>query len=164
MNIHDEAIKLVNSVFLVSFLSHLSSISSWLQSVSTSQTREEDQYRSHSLSSLPSLLARSRRYIGKAIRGASVIGFSVGPLNPAIHGIRVVSVIEFSVCSLYVLCHIFLILLQYNIWLPDPKSDVFDPEFVLRVILRRHDTSTRTAMYVMLIYILGAVHILPYQW
>ena len=35
----------------------------------------------------------------------------------------------------------FLILLKYNIWPPHPNCDVSDPEFVLRVNLRRHNTS-----------------------
>ena len=72
--------------------------------------------------------------------------YIIGPLIPAIHGIRVASVIAFclSVC-MYVLCICvtnFLILLHYNIRLPlSPNCDVCANEFVARVNLRRHDTS-----------------------
>ena len=70
--------------------------------------------------------------------------------------IRVPSVIAFSACSLSACSlfsvNFFLILLQYNIWPPDPNCDVCDPEFAPRVNLRRHDTSTRTAMNVMMIF------------
>ena len=38
----------------------------------------------------------------------------------------------------------FLILLQYNIRLPDPNCDVCAPEFAARVNLRIHDTSADT--------------------
>ena len=62
----------------------------------------------------------------------------ISPLNPAIHGIRVASVIAFSVSLLCVT--FFLILLQYNIWPPSPNCDVCAPEFVAEVNLRRHDT------------------------
>ena len=63
----------------------------------------------------------------------------IGPLNPVIHGIRVASVIEFSVCSLYVTN--FLILLQHNIRPPSWNFDMCATEFVARVNLRRYDTS-----------------------
>ena len=46
----------------------------------------------------------------------------------------------------------FLILLQYNIRPPDPNCDVCAPEFAAGVNLRRHDTSTRTVMNVMMIF------------
>ena len=62
----------------------------------------------------------------------------IGPLNPVIHRIRVVSVIEFSVCSLWVTN--FLILLQYNIRPPDLNCNLCALEFVAGVNLRRHDT------------------------
>ena len=79
----------------------------------------------------------------------------IGLLNPAIHGIRVGSVIAFSVC-LYVLCIYvtnFLILLQHNIRPPSRNCDMCDPKFVARVNLRRHDTSMRTVMNVMMIFV-----------
>ena len=66
--------------------------------------------------------------------------------------IRVASVIAFSVLCLSVLCYFFLILLQYNIWWPHTNCNVYDPEFALRVNLRRHDTLKQTAMYVMPIF------------
>ena len=101
------------------------------------------------------------------------------PGNPS--AIRVASVIGFSVLYSLFLCSLFsatffLILLQYNIRLPDPNYNVCDLEFLARVNLRRHntspdpncdvcapkfaprvnlrrdDTSTRTAMYVMTIF------------
>ena len=65
------------------------------------------------------------------------------------------SVIAFSVlcmCVLLGFVTFFLILLQYNIRLPDPNCDVCDPEFVAGVNLRRHDTSTQTVMNVMTIF------------
>ena len=73
--------------------------------------------------------------------------------------IRVASVIAFSVCSLFFVTFFlilyvtfFLILLQYDIWPPDPNCDVCDPEFAPGVNLRRHDTSTGTAIYMMSIF------------
>ena len=76
------------------------------------------------------------------------------PLNLAIHGIRVASVIAFSVClsvcSLYVTN--FLILLQHNIRPPSPNCDVCATKFVVGVNLRRHDTLTPTVMNVMTIF------------
>ena len=80
----------------------------------------------------------------------------IGPLNLAIYGIRVASVIAFSVLYLFsVLCGFvifFLILLQYNIWPLSPNCDMCDPKFVPRVNLRRHDTFTQTVMNVMTIF------------
>ena len=104
---------------------------------------------------------------------------TIGPLNPAIHRIRVASAIAFSVCLFSVLCVcviFFLILLQYTIRLLDPNCnvcalkfaarvnlrrhdtsldpncDVCAPEFVPRVNLRRHDTLIQTVMNVMMIF------------
>ena len=60
-----------------------------------------------------------------------------------IHGIRVASVITFSVCMFSVLCGWvtnFLILLHYNIRLPSPNCDVCALKFVAGANLRRHDT------------------------
>ena len=77
----------------------------------------------------------------------------LGPLNPAIYGIRVASVNAFSVClsvcSLYVTN--FLILLQHNIRPPSPNCDMC--AIAARVNLRRHDTSRRTVMNVMTIFL-----------
>ena len=59
-------------------------------------------------------------------------------------GIRVATVIELSVCSLWVLCMYvknFLILLQHNIMPPSPNCDMCATEFASGVNLRRHDTS-----------------------
>ena len=81
-----------------------------------------------------------------------LIVFVIGPLNPAIHGIRVASVIEFSMCSLCVLIGYvtnFLILLQHNI---RPQSRNCGPcaiEFVAGVNLKTHDTLTRNVMNVL---------------
>ena len=100
------------------------------------------------------LLARSnRRSIGMVIRMTSLIGFSVGLLNPAIHGIRVAFVIAFSVC-LYVLCiyvTFFLILLQHNIRPLSPNCNMCATEFVAGVNLKRHDTLRWAVMNVMTI-------------
>ena len=83
----------------------------------------------------------------------------IGPLNPAIHGIRVASVIAFSVClSVCFLCVLlgyvtnFLILLQHNIRLLSRNCDMCAPEFVARVNLRRHDTLTQSVMNLMTIF------------
>ena len=73
----------------------------------------------------------------------------IGLLNLKIHGIRVVSVIAFSVymsvcmyvCSLYVTT--FLILLQHNIRPLSRNCDMCDLKFAPRVNLRRHDTSPK---------------------
>ena len=75
------------------------------------------------------------------------------PAQPAVpSAIRGDSVIGFSVfCSLFSVTF-FLILLQYNIWPPDPNCDVCDSEFLPRVNLRKHDTSTPTATNVMMIF------------
>ena len=65
----------------------------------------------------------------------------MSPLNPAIHGIRVASVIAFSVCMFSVaMLHFVLILLQYDIRPPDPDCNVCTLKFVAGVNLRRHDT------------------------
>ena len=82
--------------------------------------------------------------IGMAIRVASVIGFSVCLFSV----LCLFSVTFFLI--LYVI--FFLILLQYDIRPPDPNCDVCAPEFAARVNLRRHDTLTRTAMNVMMIF------------
>ena len=78
----------------------------------------------------------------------------IGPLNPAIHGTRVASVIEFSmcvsVCSLYVTN--FLILLQHNIRLPSRNCGLCAIEFAAGMNLKTHDTSTQTVMNVMEIF------------
>ena len=79
----------------------------------------------------------------------------VGLLNPAIHGIRVASIIEFSVCSLCVLLGYvtkILILLKHNIRPLSRNCNVCATEFVVRVNLRRHDTSMQTVMNVMTIF------------
>ena len=105
--------------------------------------------------------------------------YSIGLLNPAIHRIRVGSVITFSVlcmCVFLGFVTFFLILLQYDIrpldsncdvcalefaagvnlrrhdTLPDPNWDVCAPEFATGVNLRRHDILTGTKMNVMMIF------------
>ena len=62
--------------------------------------------------------------------------FGIGPLNSVTHGIRLASIIAFSVfmfsLAVYVLfgcVTFFLILLQYNIRPPDPNCDVCALEF-----------------------------------
>ena len=78
----------------------------------------------------------------------------IGPLNLAIHGIGVASVIAFSLCLyvLYMYVTNFLILLQHNIRQPSPNCNVCATKFAARVTLRRHDTSTPTIMNVMMIF------------
>ena len=70
----------------------------------------------------------------------------IGPLNPAIRGIGVASVIAFSLCLyvLYMYVTNFLILLQHNIRQPSPNCNVCATKFVARGNIRRHDTSTPT--------------------
>ena len=68
----------------------------------------------------------------------------IGPLNPAIHGIIVASVIAFSIlcmCVLLGFVTFFPILLQYNIRPPDPKCHGSAFELAAWVNIRRHDTS-----------------------
>ena len=74
---------------------------------------------------------------------------------PAQPGIRVASVIAFSVlcmCVLLGFVTFFLILLQYNIRLLDPNCNVCAFKFVPGVNLRRDDTSTQTVMKVIMIF------------
>ena len=66
------------------------------------------------------------------------------------HNIKLFSLCGFSVGSLFVT--FFLSLLQYNIWPLHPNCNVCDSEFAPRVNLRRHDTLTRTVLYVMTIF------------
>ena len=80
----------------------------------------------------------------------------IGPLNLAIHGIRVASSIAISVCMCvcsHWLGYKFSNSLQHNI---RPQSRNCNPcanEFVAGVNLRRHDTLRRTVMNVMTIFL-----------
>ena len=66
-------------------------------------------------------------------------------------GIRVASVIEFSLClfSVCLFSSNFLILLQHNIRPPSCDCSPCTIEFVAGVNLKTHDTSTRTVMNVL---------------
>ena len=81
----------------------------------------------------------------------------IGLLNPAIHGIRGASVIEFSVWSLWVLCiyvcYKFSNSLQHNIRPLSRNCNPCATEFVAGVNLRRHDTLRWTVMNVMTIFL-----------
>jgi len=83
------------------------------------------------------------RYIGSTEENIYLC--AVGPLRRST-GIRVASVIEFSVC-LFPVClfsSFFLILLQHNIRRPSRNCIPCAPKFAPGVNLNKHDTSART--------------------
>ena len=80
----------------------------------------------------------------------------IGPLNPAIHGIRVASSIAFSVCVCvcsHWLGYKFSNSLQHNIRPPSRNSNACATKFAAGVNLRRHDTLRWTVMNVMTIFL-----------
>ena len=86
----------------------------------------------------------------------------IGPLNPAIHGIRVASSIAISVCMCvcsHWLGYKFSNSLQHNIRPPSRNCNPCAPKFAVGVNLRRHDTLRWTVINVTKIFLWEWRHI-----